>query len=118
MDEELRNMSQHDARSSIDEKNRILCEALTYATKRQLVSEEFFPKRPWISNHTIDFITQRHGARIVGNRILEHELNSIIKENVKVDRKRWLQSLAGSHDWNKLKQLKIPRSLRKAGSKL
>ena len=64
------------------------------------------PKRPWISQSTLDLIDARNGARSRGDADSEASITREIKKAVRLDRRAWLDSMAASKDWSQLRQLR------------
>ena len=65
------------------------------------------PKRPWISNRTLELIEKRWALR-GGNVTVANEqaLNRKIRASAKQDREAWLDRLAGSGKWSDIRQLR------------
>ena len=74
--------------------------------ERQLPKMPLRRRKPWMSQRTLDIINQRHEARRAGNRAEELRLHLEVKKGAKIDKRRWLLGLAGSGEWQKLRQLR------------
>lgn len=71
------------------------------------------PKRPWISDSTLQLIDQRSEARRTKNQEWEKRLTKEIKFSVKMDRNRWLIDLASTGNWDDLRKLKNSKRFQK-----
>ena len=63
-------------------------------------------RRPWIRHVTLDLIDLRFAARGRGDAVEEVRLKMEVHKSVRKDRRAWLDDLAGSGVWAKLRALK------------
>ena len=86
-----------------------------YASMRvcyEKVAAECLPKlcrkarRPWISNITLQQISDRDAARAQHNYELEKELTKNIRTAVKKDRTQWLNNMLATGDWKEIRKLR------------
>lgn len=63
------------------------------------------PRRPWVSEESIQLIVQRGDARKSGDYEREKYLNKAIKFSVKRDRAQWLKELAATGSWDASRRL-------------
>ena len=86
-----------------------------YANMRvcyEKVAAECLPKlcrkarRPWISNITLQQISDRDAARAQHNYELEKELTKNIRTAVKKDRTQWLNNMLATGDWKEIRKLR------------
>ena len=64
------------------------------------------PKKPWVSDRTMQLIGRRSDARVASKWNLEKELRKETKRSARKDRAEWLRELAGKGDWSSIKKLR------------
>ena len=90
----------------INSRNHSIEEAFHSSMQQSSATKRFQPKRPWITESTLKLIERRHQARLDADIHAERSLQHLIKKFVRRDRETYLRSLAGSGDWNKLRELR------------
>ena len=70
------------------------------------------PNKPWISQSTLQLIGSRREARADNDYVKERHLHKAIRKAAKVDRGRWMDSLLQDGDWNEIRKLRRPASVR------
>ena len=65
-------------------------------------------KRPWISEATLMIIERRNMARCTGDHKEELQLNKLVKQSAKADRRAWLNEALENGDWSEIRKLKQP----------
>ena len=63
-------------------------------------------RKPWISNITLQLISDRDVARAQHNHALEKHLTKSIKFAVKTDRTQWLNNMLAKGDWKEIRKLR------------
>ena len=63
------------------------------------------PRRPWITERTLDLIEKRNTARQIGDHYAERALNKAIKQSAKMDRKVWLNISLDGGNWSAIRSL-------------
>ena len=63
-------------------------------------------RKPWISNITVQLISDRDVARAQRNHELEKHLTKSIKFAVKTDRTQWLNNMLAKGDWKEIRKLR------------
>ena len=63
-------------------------------------------RKPWISNITLQLISDRDVARAQHNHELEKHLTKNIKFAVKTDRTQWLNNMLAKGDWKEIRKLR------------
>ena len=64
-------------------------------------------KKPWISQGMLDLINQRWVAHKSKKAVEEVRLHLLIKKSARMDRRRWLEDLAGSRSWGGLRKPRL-----------
>ena len=85
--------------------NRHINEAFHVATQT-LPNKRAVPKQPWISQRTLDLISQRQQACSMGHLDLERELYKKVRRSAKEDRSNWLDEVAAAGDWESIRRLR------------
>ena len=93
------------APASVDSVNNAINTSFKAAASDTRPLQHQMPKRPWISQRTQSLICGRCEARIGGNYVLEKNLNKEVRQSAKRDRAQWLDTLAGSGNWDAVRQL-------------
>ena len=70
----------------------------------------FVLRRPWISEVTVQLISQRSDARAAGDYSVEKRIHKEVRKSAKVDRARWLDEALVSGSWRSVRNLKKPRA--------
>ena len=71
-----------------------------------LPSFEVSPKRPWISQKTLDLISKRGVARREGNYTVEKQVNREVRASAKADRKAFLEAELAGGSWKSIQRLR------------
>ena len=100
---------------SLSATNKILRRAFDDATTI-LPESQATPHKPWISQATLSLIERRMALR--SNREFESEaaLTKQIKESVKKDKTQWLETLAGTGNWDDIRFLRKKKKLKQGTS--
>ncbi|CAE7228886.1 Klhl22 [Symbiodinium sp. CCMP2592] len=84
----------------------LLREVFVQAMEEHIPKYQFAPRKPWISQSTLDLITRRGVLRSQGDLQQVAEYNKDIKRSAKRDKKNWLEEQLQSNSWEPIKQLK------------
>ena len=91
--------------SDLDQIDTCVAEAFGKA-EEALTNQLPSKKKPWISQATLDLINRRHLARTSNDVDEELRLHKLIKKSARMDRRLWLEDLAGSRSWAALRKLR------------
>lgn len=83
----------------------LLREVFVQAMDEHIPKYQFAPRKPWISQSTLDLITRRGVLRSQGDLQQVSEYNKDIKRSAKRDKKNWLEEQLQSNSWEPIKQL-------------
>ena len=91
---------------SADKNHKSLINTFRQVSAEILLELTVYPKRPWISSHTLDFVGKRNRLRKAGNWAAEKELTKIIKRSVRHNKERWLNERLEQGSWMDVRNLK------------
>ena len=66
-------------------------------------------KKPWISDRTLDHISQRNEAKFKHDPVEEARCNKLIKHSVKQDRADWFHDMLKQGDWEAIQKFRKSR---------
>ncbi|CAE7263960.1 unnamed protein product [Symbiodinium natans] len=90
----------------VSQKWDFLREVFVQAMDEHIPKYQFAPRKPWISQSTLDLITRRGVLRSQGDLQQVAKYNKDIKRSAKRDKKNWLEEQLQSNSWEPIKQLK------------
>ena len=70
------------------------------------------PRRPWISEETVQLISDRAAARAGGDHALEKLLHKAVRRSAKIDKGRWLDDSVANGSWRNVRNLRKPPAAR------
>eukprot|EP00973_Karenia_brevis_P074259 10317336-Karenia_brevis.AAC.1 len=81
-------------------------EAFESAAEVVAVEQIIEPKRPWISECTLQHILSRRQAQQHGNFEESRRINKLIKQSVKEDRARWFEEILKDGNWSAIQKFR------------
>eukprot|EP00973_Karenia_brevis_P082371 11418536-Karenia_brevis.AAC.1 len=92
-----------DDTAGINSQNTHINNAIKIAGFQNIPKRDIEPKRPWISQSTLNLIKKRDQARSNYDSNEEKLLNSMIRKSAKSDRNQWLSQNLEDGNWQALK---------------